>query len=149
MTSFYYITPFNPWAWQLFLSSYIFFKFFLKALKFSSHKIFNCFIGVTSRNLILFMAICEGCYFPFFLHSQCVCCMLEGYWVFELIFYPATSLKLFIKCNSITVDFFGVSYSYYHIFCKWGYFDFFLYNLYLIDVFNSLIAVARTSRTIL
>lgn len=108
MTSFYYITPFNPWAWQLFLSSYIFFKFFLKALKFSPHKIFNCFIGVTSRNFMLFMAICEGCYFPFFLHSQYVCCMLEGYWVFELIFYPATSLKLFIKCNSTTVDFFGV-----------------------------------------
>jgi hypothetical protein len=37
--------------------------------------------------------------------------------LFELILYVATSLKLFIKFSSL-VDFFVVTYIYYHIICK-------------------------------
>ena len=44
------------------------------------------------------------CFSDFFL-SPFIICILEGYWFFESILYPATLLKVFISCRSYLVEF--------------------------------------------
>ena len=65
-----------------------------------------------------------------------------------LILYPVTLLYSLINSSNFLVDIFRVFYVEDHVICKQGEFYFFFSNLDLI-YFSSLIAVARTSKTML
>jgi len=56
----YYISPANPWAWKIFLSSEIFLNFFLQRVEVLLYRPFTCLVKVTPRYFILFETIVKG-----------------------------------------------------------------------------------------
>ena len=129
---FYYINPANSWAWEIFPSSEIF-NFFLQRLVVLIIQIFHLF-RIIPRYFILFVTIEKGVV-SLISFSACLSFVYrKAIDLFELILYPATSLKLFIRFRSSLMEFFRVTYIYYHIVCKKWYFHFFLSNLYPLDL---------------
>ena len=104
---FYNVYPANPWAWEIFLSSEIFFNFFLQRFEVLIIQIFHFLVRFTPRYFILFVTIEKGVV-SLISFSACLFFVYRNATdLFELILYPATSLKLVIRFRSSLVEFLG------------------------------------------
>ena len=80
---------------------------FFRDLKFLSYTSFTSSSSLESNQGILYyLWLLWGCCLPSFFLSLFFLCVEKGHW-FELILYPATSLKLFIRFRSSLVEFLG------------------------------------------
>ena len=105
----------------------------------------TCLVRVTPRYFVLFVTTVK-CGFPNFFLCLFILCIKEGYWLVELILYPATLLKMFINCRVLLiVGVLGVAY----IICNKWFLDFFLSNLYPFDLSCCVTALVRTLSTVL
>ena len=76
---------------------------FFRDLKFLSYRSFTCLVRVTPRHIIC--GYYEGCCLPNFFLSPFIRRAID---LFELIFYSAILLKVFISCKSSLAEFWGV-----------------------------------------
>jgi len=86
-------------------SSEVFFDFYIQGLDGLLTKIFhllgNIYTKIFSRISIYF----EECCFPSVFLNKFTICIKEGYWLFELIIYPAILQILFASCSVLWWNF--------------------------------------------
>ena len=80
---------------------------FFRDLKFLSYRSFTSLVRVTPRYFILFVTIEKGVVSLISLSAYLSFVQRKAIDLFELILYPATSLKLFIRLRSSLVEFLG------------------------------------------
>ena len=122
---------------------------FFRDLKFLSYRSFTSLVRVTPRYFILFVTFEKGVVFLIF-YSACLSFVYrKAIDLGELILYPATSLKLFIRLRSSLVEFLG-SLIYTIISSEKSYILTFSFPIFIpLISFCCLIALARTSSTML
>jgi hypothetical protein len=107
---FYHISPADPWAWEIFPSSELFFNFFHQGLNILVLQIFH-FLGEShTKELYIICDYCEGCQFPNFCLSLFILIVEEGHW-FELILYPGEifGATFFMKASWFYSNAFSIS----------------------------------------
>jgi hypothetical protein len=83
----------------------IFFNFFLQRLEVLVILIFHFLSYSHTKVFYIICYYCEGCCFPNFFLILFILCGEKGHSLFELILYPATVLRLFIRFRSSLVEF--------------------------------------------
>ena len=115
----------------------IFLNFFLQRLEVLITEVLLLLVRVIPRYFAVFVAVVKGdVSLNFF--SQPAYCLYKGgqliLFYFQLILYPVTLLKVFISCRSSLVELLGLLM--YHVIWKQWCFDFFLSNLYSLDLLS-------------